>query len=72
MCHHRASDWYAERTRDRTEEETDADDTPDYGEELSGLGVDEPEVADPEFEDSEVETPELEDDERPARATSDD
>ncbi|MFB6118791.1 hypothetical protein [Halosegnis sp.] len=72
MCHHRTSDWYSERLNERADDESVDD--PDYAEDLTGREVDEPEVADPEFEDSEVETPELADDEteRPAATPSDD
>ena len=73
MCHHRTSDWYAERSHDGEEADSESDDRPDYAAEIEGREVDDPEVAAPEFEESEVDTPELDDEaDRPATAPSDD
>ena len=69
MCHHRDSDWFAERTRDPADETDEP--SPGDADELTGREMDEPAVAEsePEFDERDVDAPELADDEeRPAAA----
>jgi len=67
MCHHHASDWFAESRRERESDGEPVDGEP-ADEELTGPGFNEPTVEAVTMEEPEIGSPDL-DDERP---TSDD